>query len=189
MKRIFVLLLALMFAALPAMADSAPTGLPFTTDVAEDGSLVFYFEDLMFRLPAEWKDKVVGLPGNSCFGFYHRASYEAYKAEGIENGGFLFSLGASVNHDFAELPHFEYLGFNENSCMNYFFVLPSDYPAYMQDDIRAEYDAMYAQMDEVIDSVVIYGTETEAQTEPVPQAEPAPQTEPQVEQGQGNKHK
>ena len=41
MKRIFVLLLALMFAALPAMADSAPTGLPFTTDVAEDGSLFY----------------------------------------------------------------------------------------------------------------------------------------------------
>ncbi len=166
MKRIFVLLLALMLAALPAMAESAPAGLPYTTDVAEDGSLVFYFEDLSFRLPADWSDKVVGLPDEGGFSFYHRASYEAYEAEGLENGGFLFSLGASVNHDFAELPHFEYLGFSENSCMNYFFVLPSDYPAYMQDDIRAEYDAMYAQIEEIVDSVVIYGEDAEAEPAP-----------------------
>ena len=187
MKRIFVLLLALMFAALPALADTAPTGLAFTTDVAEDGSLVFYFDDLEMRLPPEWSDKVVGLPGDSCFGFYHRASYEAYKAEGLEGGGFLFSLGASVNHDFADLPSFRYLGFCENSCMNYFFVLPSDYPAYMQDDIRAEYDAMYAQIDQIADSVVIYGEEESApQTQPAPPLDAQPETEPSA--GQGNKH-
>ena len=179
MKRVFTLILAMLLLALPVLAEPM-TGLAFTTDVAEDGSLVFYFEDLSLRLPAEWKDKVLGVPNGNSLSFYHRASYENYMAEGIENGGFLFSLGASVNTSFSELPSYKYLGFSDISCMNYYLELPSDYPAYMGDEaVRAEYDAMSAQIDQVAESVVIYGEDTAA-----PQTEP----EPTDDGGQGNKH-
>lgn len=162
MKRVLILILAMLMLALPVMAEPM-TGLAFTTDVAEDGSLIFYFEDLTLRLPAEWQDKVVGLPSENGLGFYHRASYEKYLEEGIENGGFLFSLGASVDSSFSDLPAFEYLGFSDISYMNYYIVLPSDYPAYAADEsIRAEYDAMYAQVGQVVDSVVIYSAEDAA---------------------------
>ena len=181
MKRAFILILAMLMLALPVLAEPM-TGLAFTTDVADDGSLIFYFEDLTMRLPASWDEKVVGLPGPSGLAFYHRASYEKYLEEGIENGGFLFSLGACVNSSFSELPSFEYLGFSEISCMNYYFELPSDYPAYMGDEsIRAEYDAMHAQIDDIVKSVVIYGPDDE-------EAAPAQDDSAPADSGQGNKH-
>ncbi len=182
MKRVLILILAMLMFALPALAEPM-SGLAFTTEPGEDGSLVFYFEDLTLRLPPEWKDKVLGVPFGNSLGFYHRASYEKYLEEGIENGGFLFSLGASVNTSFSELPSFKYLGFSEISCMNYYMELPSDYPAYMGDEsIRAEYDAMFAQVDQVAQSVVIYGPDA------APQADAEPQAGATDDAGQGNKH-
>ncbi len=165
MKKRIALLLALLLAILPAaLAD----GLSFTTDTLQDGSLVFRFDDLSLTLPAGWADKVLAVPTDGGLSFYQRASYERYAAEGIEGGGFLFSLGASVNGSFSELPAFKYLGFSEKSAMNYYLVLPTDYPAYNDEAARAEYDAMHAQIDAIAQSAVIYGEE----------AEPAPQDAP-----------
>lgn len=184
MKRIFILILALMLIALPTLAEPM-TGLAFTTGTAEDGSLMFYFEDLSLRLPADWQEKVLAEPSGNSLAFYHRASYEKYLEEGLENGGFLFSLGASVNSSFSELPAFEYLGFSEISCMNYYLELPSDYPAYMGDEaVRAEYDAMYAQIGQIAQDAVIYGEDTAAPQDDVEAMDDAmPQDD-----AQGNQH-
>ncbi|MBR4443353.1 MAG: hypothetical protein IKS52_08810 [Clostridia bacterium] len=176
MKRLIALIVALLILALPALAD-VPTGLAYTTEVAEDGSLVFFFEDLTLRLPAEWKDKVVGSAGNNSLGFYHRANYEKYLNGTALTDGFLFRLGACVNQSYKDLPSYVDLGFCEDSCMHYYLELPTDYPTDMQEDIRAEYDAMYAQIDYIVEHAALYGQET---TEPAPQTEPAP--------GSGNKH-
>lgn len=170
MKRIIACLLALMLLALPA---ALAAGLDFTTETLADGSLVFKFDDLSLTLPADWADKVLAIPGEGGLSFYHRASYERYAAEGIDGGGFLFSLGASVNGSFSQLPAFTYLGFCEQSAMNYYLQLPSDYPAYMEDAVRAEYDAMYAQIDAIAQSAVIYGDKAPAQ----PQDNAQPQSD------------
>ena len=191
MKRIFILILALMLIALPSLAEPM-TGLAFTTGTAEDGSLMFYFEDLSLRLPADWQEKVLAEPSGNSLAFYHRASYEKYLEEGLENGGFLFSLGASVNSSFSELPAFEYLGFSEISCMNYYLELPSDYPAYMGDEaVRAEYDAMYAQIGQIAQDAVIYGEDTAAPQDDVEATDDtAPQDDVEAtdDAGQGNQH-
>ena len=158
MKKCIALLLALLLAILPAaLAD----GLSFTTDTLQDGSLVFYFDDLSLTLPAGWAEKALAVPTDNGLSFYQRDSYERYAAEGIEGGGFLFSLGASVNGSFSELPAFRYLGYSEKSAMNYYFVLPTDYPAYNEEAARAEYDAMHAQVEQIAQSAVVYGEETE----------------------------
>ena len=53
MKKCIALLLALLLTILPAaLAD----GLSFTTDTLQDGSLVFYFDDLSLTLPAGWAE-------------------------------------------------------------------------------------------------------------------------------------
>lgn len=157
MKRFLILMLALLIVALPALAETSSFG--YYDDVLEDGSLIYYFEDLSLQLPAEWAGKLYVEESGNGASFYQKASYEKYKEEGLGGGGFLFSLGASVNDSFTELPAYAYLGFCEDSCMNYYLQLPSDYPAYMQDDIRAEYDAMSAQIDYVVEHVDIYCAE------------------------------
>ena len=151
MKRFIALVIALMLCALPALAELA-----FITETQADGSLVFRFSDLTMTFPADWAEKMLAMPTDGGLSFYQRASYEKYLEEDIEGGGYLFTLGASVNGSFSELPAFRYLGFSENSCMNYYMVLPTDYPAWMGDEaIRAEYDQMLAQVDAIADSVVI----------------------------------
>ena len=153
MKRFFALLTALMLLALPVLAEAAPTGpFDYTTDALEGGTLVYAFQDLSLRLPADWGEKVLVLPEENGVGFYQKASYEKYQAEGIEGGGFLFSLAASVNTDYRDqLPAYEELGFSEPAAMHYYLVTPSDYPAWIEDeDIRAEWDGMYAQIAEFI---------------------------------------
>ena len=46
--------------------------------------------------------------------------------------------------------------------LNYYLELPSDYPAYTGDDaVRAEYDEMYAQIDEVAAGVTFYADGTD----------------------------
>ena len=98
--------------------------------------------------------------------FYQKASYDAYEKEGME-GGRLFTIGASVNSSFSELPSFEYIGFDEDSCMNYYAELPTDYQAYMGDaSIQAEYDALWSQVKDVIAGIRI-GSEIQAGNETV----------------------
>lgn len=154
MKRILALALAMLIAcALPALADFG-----FREEGLSDGSVICHFEDFDLTLPAGWEDKALMVDGDDGLSFYHAASYMKYLEEDIEGGGFLFRLGASVNGSFSELPAFKYLGFSESSAMNYYMQLPSDYPAWMGDEaIRAEYDAMYAQIDAIAASAVFPG--------------------------------
>ena len=146
MKRILALALTLLIVcALPALADFG-----FREESLSDGSVICHFEDFDITLPAGWEDKALMVDGDDGLGFYHAESYMKYLEEDIEGGGFLFKLGASVNGSFSELPSFKYLGYSENSAMNYYMQLPSDYPAWMGDEaIRAEYDEMYAQIDAI----------------------------------------
>lgn len=155
MKRLFALLVALMLTVLPALADINPV-LDYNDDIMEDGSPVYYFQELALHLPADWAGKVIAMPAGDGVSFYQRASYEKYQDEGLLGGGFLFSLGASVDAGFSQLPAFRYLGFSEDSNMNYFLALPTDYPPYNETDIRAEYDAMCNQVEYVWDNVEFY---------------------------------
>ncbi len=160
MKRLIVLLVAALFvAALPALAEPM-SYLDYTDDLLEDGSPIYYFPELSLTLPADWQGKVMALREESGTSFYQKASYEKYQAEGLDGGGFLFALGASVNNSFSELPAFEYIGFSEASAMNYYLALPTDYPAYNDEAIRAEYDAMYSEIGFVAEHAEFYAGST-----------------------------
>ena len=152
MKRLIALILALMLCALPALAE-----LWYTDDILEDGSLIYYFEDLSLTLPASWAGKVMAMEEETGTAFYHKASYEKYQEAG-EAGGLLFRIAASVDTSFEELPSFAYLGFSEQSAMNYYLELPSDMQAWMEDaGIAAEYEAMAADIDAVVEGANFYG--------------------------------
>ena len=142
MKRILMLTLILLLASLPALAEA---------------ELIYRTEDVELHLPGSWSGKILILPTANGATFYQKASYDKYMEEGIPGGGYLFSLGGSVNRSFEELPSFIYLGFCEESAMNYYLELPTDYPAYMDDETRAEWDDMHDMMRGIAQGAVIRG--------------------------------
>jgi DNA-damage-inducible protein J len=116
-----------------------------------DGTYSYYFDQgVLVTLDENWYQNTIVKTSDRGATFYQKASYDAYEKEGME-GGRLFTIGASVNSSFSELPSFEYIGFDEDSCMNYYAELPTDYQAYMGDaSIQAEYDALWSQVKDVI---------------------------------------
>ena len=121
-----------------------------------DGSYSYYFDQgVLVTLDENWYQNTFVKTGDRGASFYQKASYDAYAGEGVE-GGRLFTIGASVNTDFSELPSFEYIGFDEDSCMNYYAELPTDYQAYAGDEtISAGYDALWAEVRDVIAGIRI----------------------------------
>ena len=127
----------------------------------EDGTYAYAFPRIKISMDENWyrKTRVVLGDDGSTASFCHKASYNAYAQEGL-TGGRLFTIGASVNTDFQKLPDFIYLGFDEEEAMNYYAELPTDYQAYTGDEkIRAEYDELWSEAVDVLDSVLIKGSE------------------------------
>ena len=147
MKRILAIFLLLAILSVPALAES---------------ELIYRTEDVELHLPGSWAEKVLIQPTLNGATFYQKASYDKFMEEkGLPGGGYLFTLGGCVNSDFENLPSFIYLGFCEDSAMNYYLELPTDYPAYMDDDIRAEWDDMHKMMRGIAQGAVIRGGDSQ----------------------------
>ena len=161
MKRLCGALVALVFAAMAGLCAFAGTFDDYYDFELADGTYAYAFPRVLISLDELWyrNTRVVTGENGSTFSFYHTGSYEAYAAEGLD-GGRLFTIGASVNTDFEELPGFVFLGFDEEDAMNYYAVLPTDYQAYMGDEeIRAQYDELWSGVEDVLDGILIKGTE------------------------------
>ena len=110
----------------------------------EDGTYSYYFtaddsQGLFVTMDQEWYQNTFVMTGDAGATFYHKGSYDAYAKEGL-TGGKLFTIGACVNSSFQDLPHAEYIGFDEELCMNIYADLPTDYQGYEKDQtIRAQY--------------------------------------------------
>lgn len=149
--------------------------LDYTDNIREDGSLIYYFEEVAVVLPEDWKGKFELEVDGTRATFYHTASREKWLETYQMGGGELFTLSYSVNHDFAELPDFSYIGFSEDSVMNYFLTFPTDFQAYVDDPAVAE---EFQQMNEEIDFVK-ENAYMLADGAPVILSEELPQTESQ----------
>ena len=131
-------------------ADNSSDLMAYTDNVQPDGSLIYYFEEVAVVLPADWKSKIDIVTDETSATFYHKASHEKWQEKYGEDGGKLFTLSCSVNHDFSELPDFTYIGFSEESVMNYFMVFPTDFQAYTEDEsVAREFQQMNAEIDYV----------------------------------------
>jgi|GEM_PF-2065975 len=159
-KILAVVLLFVMFAAV-GMRAKAGTFDDYWDFEQADGTYAYGFSRIKVSMDKNWyqKTRVVLGDGGVTASFYHKASYDAYEAEGM-TGGLLFTIGASVNTDFQELPDFVYLGFDEEEAMNYYALLPTDYQAYIGDEaIRNEYDELWDSVEDVLASAVVKGSE------------------------------
>ena len=154
MKRLIVLLLALLLATLPAFAEQTDFT-PYDHVILHSGNgkyVVYEFPDIMLYFPVSWETTATVEQSENGVTFYQTASLEKYQEQGLEGGGFLCELCASEDEGFRELPAYKYLGFSDNAGLHFYLILPSDYPAYMDDEaIRAEYDEMHGQIDEIVE--------------------------------------
>lgn len=147
-----------MIAAATVAAACAPAQAAFENFndyMNADGTRSYFFMDegLTLTMPEDWAEKTAVEVTPYGATFYHEASREAWERDGVRDAGRLFTLGSSVNRDFENLPSFRYLGFDEETCMNYFAVLPTDLQAYAADEATArEYIDLYGQVDDVLGS-------------------------------------
>ena len=150
MKRTVSILMALLLAALPALAAQPFSPFDHLTGRSGGGRYLYYdFPDISLHLPIEWEGRVTVEQSDDGVSFYQTASLERYSAEGLPGGGFLFALCAGADEGWRELPAYQYLGFSENAGLHFYLLLPSDYPAFPDDAVRAEYDGMAARIDEI----------------------------------------
>ena len=106
---------------------------------AENGKYVYYFENgIKLEMPEDWYQNVTVEAEESYVTFYHKDSYEKYKKDGYDAGGELLKIGCSVNTDFKDNPGYEYIGFDEEEALNFYYSTPTDYQAYTKDtDVKA----------------------------------------------------
>ena len=129
-------------------ADSSQNLMAYTDNVLSDGSLIYYFEEVAVTLLADWQGKIQIETTDNSATFYHKASHEKWQEKYGQEGGKLFTLSCTVNHDFQELPDFTYIGFSDQSVMNYFMIFPTDFQAYTDDSaIAAEFQQMNTEID------------------------------------------
>ena len=171
-KKILLILLTMFAAAAAGMCCAGAGAFDEYYDFElSDGTYAYLFPRAMVVMDENWYQNTIVISTERGAAFYHKASYNAYADEGME-GGRLFTLGASVNSSFEELPSFIYIGFDEEEAMNYYAELPTDYQAYMGDEaVRAEYDELWSGVEEVIAGIQIKGAKKgagsgEKQSEP-----------------------
>ena len=157
MKRFAALLLVVLLAALPALAETGDFS-TFDYYYGHAGShLIYYgFPDIALYMPLEWEGRITVQRNKEGVAWFQSASYDKFLANHIPNGGFLFELRACEDERFRELPAYEYLGYSENVGLHFYLLLPSDYPAWTDDaDIQAEYDEMAGQTGAIVEKAKI----------------------------------
>ena len=158
MKRLIALLVILLLAVAPAVAETAEfTPYDYHVKYTANGEYVVYeFPDVMLYLPIEWEDAITVEQTDTGAAFFQTASYDKFLEDGLPKGGFLFRLRASEDESFRERPEYEYIGFSENANLHFYLSMPSDYEAYVYDpDIRAAYDEMHKQIHQIAETAKI----------------------------------
>ena len=170
MKKVMMVLLTLLVSLTAASAVWAGPFENYYDYENPDQTYTYYFDQgsgVFVTMDKNWYQKTLVKPTEKGAAFYHKASNDAYIAEGVEEGGgWMFTLRDCPDDSYKELPEYEYIGFDEAAGMNYYAQLPTDYRAYMRDEgIRAEYDALMSEVEDVLAGITIgAGTDTKPET-------------------------
>jgi hypothetical protein len=99
-------------------------------------------------MPASWGSQVTVMDEGDHVSFYHTASLEAWKVDGLDNGGYLFKLCLDPTQDVKNLPSFMDLG---KTSEGYFYLMfPTDCQAYADNErILEQYQTLYSERDYV----------------------------------------
>lgn len=132
----------------------------YTIGTNEDDSIFCDFKEVNVTLPSHWSGKCGISKGNDYVSFYHMGSRNAFKKEGIQGGGLLFSLNWSEDYSFTEyLPDYEIVG--EGSYGVYYVELPTDVQGYIDSGtVWNEWQMIAGDVDWVVDNIVVTPYET-----------------------------
>lgn len=158
MKRLVVLTLVLLFALSTLCLAEEPSFSIFDYIIgsAGGGRFIYYdFPDISLYLPENWKDLYTVEERADSISFYQTASYDKFIEKGIPGGGFLFELAACEGLEYQHLPDYKYLGYSENAGLNFYLRLPSDYPAYPEEEIMGEYNRMAEDVESIAEMAKI----------------------------------
>lgn len=127
----------------------------YTIGTYENGSIYCDFKEVNVTLPSHWAGKCGISKGNDYVSFYHMASRNAFKQEGIDGGGLLFTLNWSEDYSFTEyLPDYEVIG--EGSSGVYYVELPTDVQGYIdQGTIWNEWLSIVGNVDWIVDNMAV----------------------------------
>ena len=159
MKKTMIALLALGMSIAASVTVWAGPFENFYDYENQDGSYTYYFDQgqgVFVTMDENWYRHTLVITNDHGASFFHRESYDAFAEEGWKDGGWLFTLCASKDTNFRDLPGFEYIGFDDEANLYYYADLPTDYRAYAENkDIRDEYDALGSQVSDVIAGITI----------------------------------
>ena len=128
-------------------ADAAGTW-DYTITRTEESTTYSFERGPQIVMPASWGSQVTVMDEGDHVSFYHTASLEAWKVDGLDNGGYLFKLCLDPTQDFKNLPSFMDLG---KTSEGYFYLMfPTDFQAYADNErILEQYQTLYSELDYV----------------------------------------
>lgn len=146
---------AMAILGLNAEAGEAEDLWEYTIGTNEDGSIFCDFLEVDVTLPSHWAGKCGISKGNDYVSFYHLASRNAFKEDGMEGGGLLFSLNWSEDYSFTDyLPDYEIVG--EGASGVYYVELPTDVQGYIDRGvIWNEWLSIVGNVDWIVDNMEV----------------------------------
>ena len=109
-------------------ADAAGTW-DYTITRTEESTTYSFERGPQIVMPASWGSQVTVMDEGDHVSFYHTASLEAWKVDGLDNGGYLFKLCLDPTQDFKNLPSFMDLG---KTSEGYFYEDPGTVSDFVQ---------------------------------------------------------
>lgn len=129
------------------LSDSAEYTNPDSSD--SQSGITVQWQEVTFRLPADWEGKYILIEENDVISVYQRASYE--KEEGM---GFLFSVvksGDWMNYGAGE----QMIAYTDEGMM-YYLMQPTDVTCFAEDEaIVTEHGAMSSDINQIVTAVEI----------------------------------
>lgn len=120
----------------------------YTISRTEESTTYSFERGPQIVMPASWGSQVTVIDEGDRVSFYHTASMEAWKVDGLDHGGYLFKLCLDPTQDFKNLPSFMDLG---KTSEGYFYLMfPTDFQAYADNErILEQYQTLYSELDYV----------------------------------------
>ena len=132
----------------PISSSDAAGTWDYTITRTEESTTYSFERGPQIVMPASWGSQVTVIDEGDHVSFYHTASLEAWKVDGLDNGGYLFKLCLDPTQDFKNLPSFMDLG---KTSEGYFYLMfPTDFQAYADNErILEQYQTLYSELDYV----------------------------------------
>lgn len=112
-----------------------------------DGTEIIFGDALVLTLPPDWSGKYIMEKGDDYVTFYHKGSYESWKAYDGSAGGVLFGISYSETKE--DMENADYVGLAKDGGY-YYIHFTSDMQAFVEDEnVKEEYFSLIEEVDSI----------------------------------------